>query len=159
MKANKVTKSLPLPSAVTQWLSSPQCFDISASGDEIVAIPRLLQQEIHLLSDHLNTLCYGITLGTIKGKNCVPAHALALSEALNKDAFTHCEVDYPTAIAYLRGEAITIDAPRGHVLITHHGAPLGWANNLGNRANNLYPKSLRIISAHTPMTSTSVIDY
>lgn len=159
VKASKVTKSLPLPSAVTQWLSSPQSFDISAHGDEIVAIPQSLRQEIHLFSERLNTLYYGITLGTMKGKNCIPAHALALSEALNKDAFAHCEVDYPTALTYLRGEAITIDAPRGHMLVTHHGAPLGWANNLGNRANNLYPKSLRIISAHTPITPTSVIDY
>ena len=156
-KNSKATK--PLPPSVTKWISAPQDYEISINGDEVVAMPHALQQEMHMLSERLNTLYCGITLGTIKGKNCIPAHALALSEALNKDTFARCEVDYSTALAYLRGEAVTLDAPRGHVLVTHRGAPLGWANNLGNRANNLYPKSLRIISTHAPTVYTPIIDY
>ena len=59
--------------------------------------------------------------------------------------------------AYLRGEAIAVDAPRGPVLVTYSHIPLGWANNLGNRANNLYPKGLRIVSKSSPDHAPSVV--
>ncbi len=36
--------------------------------------------------------------------------------------------------------------PRGIVLLTHGGHPLGFVKNLGSRANNLYPASWRILS-------------
>ena len=51
----------------------------------------------------------------------------------------------------------SVDAPRGYVLIAHEGAVLGLANNLGNRANNLYPKPLRILSTHTPEVKPVVL--
>ena len=56
------------------------------------------------------------------------------------------EVDHDTALRYLRGEALTLpaDTPRGYVTIIHHQLPLGPAKNVGNRANNLYPKEWRI---------------
>ena len=62
------------------------------------------------------------------------------------------EIDYPTAIAYLRREAIRLpdDAPRGIVNVAYLGIPLGQAKNLGSRANNLYPKEWRIKSSHIP---------
>lgn len=56
------------------------------------------------------------------------------------------DVDYPTALRYLRGEALTLpsDTPRGIVTITYHQLPLGQVKNIGSRANNLYPKEWRI---------------
>ena len=80
-----------------------------------------------------------------------------MSSARSGGAFPVCEVDYPTALRYLRGESITVDAPRGYVLIAHQSAVLGFANNLGNRANNLYPKSQRILSTHLPDTRPKVL--
>ena len=38
------------------------------------------------------------------------------------------------------------EAPRGIVLLTHGGAPLGFVKNLGSRANNLYPAAWRILA-------------
>lgn len=69
------------------------------------------------------------------------------------------DIDYPTAIAYLRREAIRLPdgAPRGIVTITYRDIPLGQAKNLGNRANNLYPKEWRIKSTHVPEGETIVI--
>lgn len=62
------------------------------------------------------------------------------------------DVDYDTAIAYLRREAVTLpqDAPRGIVTLTYRGVAIGQAKNLGNRANNMYPKEWRIKSTHIP---------
>ena len=77
------------------------------------------------------------------------------------DSSPKVDIDYPTAIAYLRREAIRLsdDAPRGVVTITYRGMPLGKAKNLGNRANNLYPKEWRIKSTHVPEGEIKVLKY
>jgi 16S rRNA C967 or C1407 C5-methylase (RsmB/RsmF family) len=69
------------------------------------------------------------------------------------------DVDYATAIAYLRGEAVALpaDAPRGMVTIGYHGFALGGAKNIGNRANNLYPKAWRIRSQVTHQEQNIII--
>ncbi|MCC8175088.1 MAG: hypothetical protein LIO91_01450, partial [Bacteroidales bacterium] len=61
-----------------------------------------------------------------------------------RGTYPEVEVDEATALQYLRREAISVDAPRGIVLLIFDGYPLGWVNNLGNRANNLYPQDWRI---------------
>ncbi|MDE6469168.1 MAG: hypothetical protein K2L28_09785, partial [Muribaculaceae bacterium] len=33
---------------------------------------------------------------------------------------------------------------KGIVLLLHNGRPLGFAKNIGRRANNLYPDALRL---------------
>ena len=101
---------------------------------------------------HLRILSHGVKEGMQKGKNVIPDHTLALSFSTDKSAYPNVEVDYQTAIAYLRHEAIVLssDAPRGIVLLTYKGYPIGFAKNLGNRANNLYPQEWRIKSTHIP---------
>ena len=66
--------------------------------------------------------------------------------------FNPIEIDYPTALRYLRREAIVLppDAPLGIVIVSYQGIPLGQCKNIGSRANNLYPKEWRIKSTHTP---------
>ena len=100
----------------------------------------------------LRILSHGVKEGMQKGKNVIPDHTLALSFSADKSAYSNVEVDYQTAIAYLRHEAIVLssDAPRGIVLLTYKGYPIGFAKNLGNRANNLYPQEWRIKSTHIP---------
>ena len=152
------SKTATAPNDVGQWISNPDAFKIEVQGDIIQALPQCHYDDIMTIANaKIRVLRRGVELGAIKGKKHIPAHALALCGNLNRSAFATCEVDYRTAIAYLRGEAITIDAPRGYVLVTHRDAPLGWVNNLGNRANNLYPKQLRILSSNIPDTPPSVI--
>jgi 16S rRNA C967 or C1407 C5-methylase (RsmB/RsmF family) len=69
------------------------------------------------------------------------------------------DVDYPEALKYLRGEALVLpaDTPKGIVTITYKGQPLGPAKNIGNRANNLYPKAWRIKSTHLPSAAPEVL--
>ncbi|MBQ9637851.1 MAG: hypothetical protein IJV36_08180 [Prevotella sp.] len=68
------------------------------------------------------------------------------------------DVDYRQAISYLRREAITLpaDVPCGQVIVTFKNHPLGLAKNIGNRANNLYPKEWRIKSTHIPQDYETV---
>ena len=74
--------------------------------------------------------------------------------------FPCIDIDYPEALKYLRGEALVLppDTPKGIVEITYKGQPLGPAKNIGNRANNLYPKPWRIKSTHLPSEEVKVIN-
>ena len=65
---------------------------------------------------------------------------------LDEEAFSRAELTQEEAIRYLAREAITLspDTPRGLVLVTYAGYPLGFAKHLGNRTNNLYPQAWRI---------------
>ena len=72
---------------------------------------------------------------------------------------TKVDLPYPDALRYLRGEALILppDTPRGIVTVTYRGIPLGPVKNIGNRANNLYPKPWRIKSTHLPSTPVEII--
>ncbi len=69
------------------------------------------------------------------------------------------DLPYEEALRYLRGEALVLppDTPRGIVTVTYKGIPLGPVKNIGNRANNLYPKPWRIKSTHLPSEPPEII--
>ena len=159
LKKAKATKAkpLPVPKEVRCRLKDADHFDFSVVNDEVVALPADMAPIMPAFTD-LNVMHMGVNVGAIKGKNCVPSHSLALSSALNPAAFPTCEVDYLAAMAFLRGEALSLpQAPRGYVLLTYHSQPIGFVNNLGNRANNLYPKAWRVLSTHLPTVPPNIL--
>lgn len=148
----KQDKPLSVPKQAQQWLLHPDDYFIEVKGTSVIAFPKSYNEELAALRNTLKLLHAGITLGEIKGKDLIPDHSLAMSSALNPSAFPMLEVTYEQAIAYLRKEAITLDAgaSRGYVLLTYKNAPLGFVKNIGNRANNLYPNEWRIRSGYLP---------
>ena len=79
----------------------------------------------------------------------------------HQDSDTPCaDLSYADTLRYLRGEALVLptDTPRGLITVTYKGVPLGPAKNIGNRANNLYPKPWRIKTTHLPSEPPSIID-
>ena len=94
----------------------------------------------------------GTPIAYIKGKACIPHHALALSNLLQINTFEKVEISYEQAIAYLRKEAITLPAmtSKGFVILPYKNMPLGFVKSLGNRSNNLYPTEWRIRSGYMP---------
>ena len=72
---------------------------------------------------------------------------------------TKVDLPYQDALRYLRGEALILppDTPRGIVTVTYKGVPLGPVKNIGNRANNLYPKPWRIKTTHLPSQAPEII--
>ena len=73
--------------------------------------------------------------------------------------FSRVDLSYTDALKYLRGEALVLppDTPKGIVTVTYKGVPLGPAKNIGNRANNLYPKPWRIKTTHLPSTPVEIL--
>ena len=94
---------------------------------------------IHLLSD-------GIPAFEQKGKEKIPTVAQALSLATPADAFPRAELGTEQALRYLHRESFALPAgtPKGFVAVTYQHVPLGFMKNLGDRANNLYPKNWAI---------------
>ena len=108
--------------------------------------------ELSALRSSLRILQAGVDVAELKGKDWIPAHGLAMSIALDPDAFAREEIGREQAINYLRKEAVVLSeaAPRGIVLLTYKQIPLGFVKNIGNRANNLYPQEWRIRSGYLP---------
>lgn len=76
----------------------------------------------------------------------LPRSEWALSCAFPRGQYPEAEVDETMALGYLRHESLTLPegTPRGFVVITYRGYPLGFVKNLGTRANNLYPAEWKI---------------
>lgn len=128
------------------WLGEGEAMSLGWIDEELTAVPLALSADAACLDGVLDVIQRGVTLGTLKGKAVVPAQSLALSAALSADAFPTVDVDREIALAYLRRESLCgFDAPRGMLLLMYGGRPLGFVNNLGNRANNLYPSAWRIL--------------
>ena len=142
----KTDKAVSLP------LTDSDDFETRERADRLVAIPKKWADVYDAAAKSLNVIHAGITIGTRKGKDIVPDQSLALSARLDRSKFANVDIDYTQAINYLRKEAVTLPdgTPKGFVLLTYKGMPLGFEKNIGNRANNLYPQEWKIKSAHIP---------
>lgn len=133
------------------WLHPAEGFDYFEKGQKILALPRALSEVMVVLSASLKTVSMGIELGEERGKDLFPSHSLAMSQALEFNAFCRYEVTYEQAVSYLKGESLLLfDAPKGYLLLTYKHEPIGFVKNIGNRANNLYPREWRIKSGYLP---------
>ncbi|MBD5349233.1 MAG: hypothetical protein HDR84_08350 [Bacteroides sp.] len=110
------------------------------------AVPVPHHKTLASLQKNGKVILNGIPQTASKGKIEVPASQWALSTSFPADRYPACELDKETAIRYLSHEAISLDAnaPRGFVVVTYKGFPLGFVKNIGNRANNLFPAQWRI---------------
>ena len=151
-KKNRKLKAPVVPLQCKEWLLDSSCWEWMCKGEYVVAIPLRHKDKIEVLQQQLKVIHAGVEVCELKGKDCVPLHGLSMSTALAENAFPVCELSYEQAIAYLRKEALQLESslPRGYVLVTYKGAPLGFVKHLGNRANNLYPAEWRIRSGYYP---------
>lgn len=154
-KKNKRTDAggprVVFPKEVRQWVKSPENYVWQAEDGCLNAFPLAFEDVCARIRQTLKVIHAGLPVAVVKGKDCIPDHALALSSACHAEAFPYASLTYSQAIAYLRKEALVLDsAPRGYVLVTYRGIPFGFVKNLGNRANNLYPQEWRIRSTYLP---------
>lgn len=153
-KNKQVKKQLalpPVPKECKSWLKEGNAYLYQWHRNHVMAFPKQFQEQWEILSSTVNVIHAGVSLATMKGKDIIPEHSLAMSQVA-EDVFLHFELTYEQAVAYLRKEAILLepDTPKGFVLVTYRKMPLGFVKNIGNRANNLYPQEWRIRSGYTP---------
>ena len=94
----------------------------------------------------LRPLRSGIPGPVQKGSDLVPHPDMALAIGFDKSSYPCADVDLQTALRYLHRDSLALpDVPRGYVVITYKGHPLGFVKNLGTRCNNLLPLGRRIL--------------
>ncbi|MBQ4493918.1 MAG: rRNA cytosine-C5-methyltransferase [Elusimicrobiaceae bacterium] len=103
----------------------------------------------HAASNKLIHLLYdGNPLPEQKGKEQIPTAAQALSLDFPKDKYSQVDLTLEQAQHYLHREALILpkDTPKGFFIVCYQNQALGFVKNLGDRANNLYPKNWAIKS-------------
>ena len=97
------------------------------------------------LNSKLKCIDSGLLVAEIKGKDYIPSAQLALSKSLDTGSVERAELDYNTAISYLKRESIELyGSAIGFVLVQYMQQSLGWVKNIGTRSNDLYPTNWRI---------------
>ena len=140
---------------ISKWLTGD--YRLVRTDEKILALPESHSRWITDAASALDVISAGVAAATIKGRDIIPLQSLALSAALERSAFPAVELDYQSALSYLRRESMAVDAPKGYVLLTCGCSPLGFVKNLGNRANNLYPAAWRIISTEIPAEKPAIV--
>ncbi len=113
-------------------------------ADAVRCIPAVWWKELQLLSGQLYIKKAGTELGSIKGRDIIPSHELALS-LLPLNHFPAIDLSREEALQYLRRKSFQADARHGWYIIRYDHLPLGWVKVLPNRINNYYPAAWRIL--------------
>lgn len=143
----------PVPAMAKEWIIGCDQYQfITSSNGSLQAIPTDHIETYQFITETLHVISAGIPVGEVKGKDLVPAPALAFNLAFNQKSLPKVDLQWEEAIRFLQKEALTLptDAPKGFTLIAFRNHPLGFVKNIGNRANNLYPQEWRIRSRQLP---------
>lgn len=134
-----------IKSEVEKFLQNPELFNFVQNDDVVVALPKEHTAAMVALQQKLCVLHCGLPVASVKNNKLLPLHPLSMSTSLRKEAFNVVELELEQALMYLHRETLSLpSAPMGFLLLTYMGQPIGFAKNVGNRANNLYPAEWRI---------------
>ena len=112
--------------------------------DELYAVPCILEDYIHLFQN-LNIVKPGTLIFVRKKNDILPAHELALSQMVKKDAYPDQEINLKDSVAYLRRDSFELHGlAKGWNIVKYNGVNLGFVKNIVNRINNYYPVEWRI---------------
>lgn len=129
---------------VVDFMGAAEGFSSFKQNESIRLLPQQWWLDVQILAKHLYIKKAGIELGTIKGKDVIPHHELAVS-ILNLPTIPTIELSETQALQYLRRKEIIVDTDKGWCAVTYCGLRLGWIKVLPNRTNNYYPQEWRIL--------------
>lgn len=130
---------------IRNFAQLPQDWFLFQQQETIRTMPAEWMSTLQVLASHLYIKKAGIEIGSIKGKDIIPSHELAMS-SLWKNAFEPLTLTKEQALQYLRRKDMVLpDAPKGWQLLSFDALPLGWVKILPNRVNNYYPTEWRIL--------------
>jgi 16S rRNA C967 or C1407 C5-methylase (RsmB/RsmF family)/NOL1/NOP2/fmu family ribosome biogenesis protein len=130
---------------VQSFFELPTTYQYLSHQNSMIAIPQLYEPTILSILSHLYVKKLGVELGTVKGKDFIPSHALGMSY-WQKLPYKKMALNRSMALDYLRRAEIKLEGNAGWHLMTYQGIGLGWAKILPNRVNNYYPNEWRILN-------------
>ena len=129
---------------IRNWLISTDS-EYFAKSEFLIAFPESKIQVLNALSEKLRIISFGLPLAQFKKNDLLPEHTFALSVDRRSTIFELIELDLREALLFQKKDEIRINsATKGWLLVQFQGVPLGFVKNLGNRANNYFPKEWRI---------------
>lgn len=136
-----------------RWVEAGAGIERFATGGDGMVYgfsPALYDTVSALLSCRFGLLYSGVQMGEMIRGSLKPGHALALYHGLNRETTPVTELSDEAAMEYLRKGTSTSLLPaalfaEGLNLVSCRGIALGWAKRIGNRYNNLYPSSWRVL--------------
>jgi NOL1/NOP2/fmu family ribosome biogenesis protein len=129
-----------------RWVVDADEMSFFEAGDTLYGCRKTHYDEIEALSGRLAVIYSGVAMGQIFKGKLKPDAALALSVQLRRDAVACSEVEEDAALQFLRKQDLSAGLfVEGMNLVVCRGQALGFVKRIGNRVNNLYPNSLRIL--------------
>lgn len=129
-----------------RWVVDADEMSFFEAGDTLYGCRKTHYDEIEALSGRLAVIYSGVAMGQIFKGKLKPDAALALSVQLRRDAVACSEVEEDEALQFLRKQDLSAGLfVEGMNLVVCRGQALGFVKRIGNRVNNLYPNSLRIL--------------
>lgn len=127
------------------FLKKAKQYNLSDQKEIVIASLEKWQEEIVTILKLLNVRKSGVALGTVKGKDFIPHHELALSHLLSP-SIPSVKLDKDDALLYLKKQDIKLDFDKkGWAICQYEDINLGWIKVLPNRVNNYYPTNWRIL--------------
>lgn len=129
---------------IRNWLITPDS-EFLLKNEFLIAFPEDKINVLNTLADWLRIISFGLPVAQFKKNDLLPEHTFALSVDRNPEIFETIELGLQEALQYQKKEEIKLTNPsKGWLLVTFQNIPLGFVKNLGNRANNYFPKEWRI---------------
>lgn len=152
MRTPKARRSLftPVNRQVTEelkrWVREPEGMCFSEVAETLYGYRTAQFEAVKSFSGVLSVLYSGVALGQLFKGKLKPDPALAFFSGLNRDALPAAELNRDQALQFLRRQEVAAELfVDGVNLVCFAGQALGFVKRIGNRVNNLYPGSLRIL--------------
>lgn len=129
-----------------RWVNSPERMCFATVADTCYGYYVAQAEAVKALAEALPVIYSGVAMGQLFKGRLRPDPALAFFCGLNRDAVPAAELDEEQTLRFLRRQEIGAGPfAEGINLVCARGRALGFAKRIGNRVNNMYPNSLRII--------------
>jgi len=129
-----------------EWVNT-DLLTVAKKNDSLMVLPENIAPEILILQQFLYLRKSGVLAGTVIRNQFIPEHELILSNYCNNN-LPFFEVNKMEALQYLKKQELnTGDFIKGWYVIRYNNLRLGLIKHLGNRINNYYPASWRILKS------------
>jgi NOL1/NOP2/sun family putative RNA methylase len=144
-QTNLPTATKQILTIASPFLHAPQDYILSDQKEIVVASLKKWEEEYVTTAKVLNVRKSGVAVGTVKGKDLIPHHELALSQLLSP-SIPVIQLDYENALKYLRRQDLSSKiSGKGWTICRYEDINIGWVKVLPNRVNNYYPTNWRIL--------------
>lgn len=131
---------------LARWVKHPEKMRFAEVADTCYGYHVARYEDVKHLAESLSVIYSGVAMGRLFQGVLKPDAALAFFAELNREAVSCATLTKEEALQYMRKQDVPAERfAEGMNLVVCHECALGFAKRIGNRCNNLFPNSLRIL--------------